>query len=418
MKTVSVTARLLAPLAIRRDRQSERSKSAHSVAGTLVRGAFASIYLQSHGQPGETDETFERLFLNDAACRFGPLDPGPRLFPMTAVTCKRERLRHTLVDVLWFRVAQHYLAGRMSDDAGRAWRQCAQCDADLKAQDGFYHDDGAPIREATSIPQVATHVGIDRLTGTSADSILYTLEALAPSGNDVDLHGWLRADDDALKALRQLLRGEGGRISIGHARTRGYGDVHVELGAATAPEDSGTQLERWLRWSSDMHDFLRKQFGIRDLSADGFFFAVSLPTGAVIVDRFLRYSLDPAEMIGWLPRMPAVSAAFPLRNREPRPLESGGTVRWVAAVTGHERLRGWNAAHGLPRQDEWAVGRGATYVYRFEGTPAQRGALVSRLAALADDGIGLRRNEGYGVVSVSDEFHRRFATQEAYPCTS
>ena len=174
MKTVSVTARLLAPLAIRRDRQSERSKSAHSVAGTLVRGAFASIYLQSHGQPGETDETFERLFLNDAACRFGPLDPGPRLFPMTAVTCKRERLRHTLVDVLWFRVAQHYLAGRMSDDAGRTWRQCAQCDADLKAQDGFYHDDGAPIREATSIPQVATHVGIDRLTGTSADSILYT----------------------------------------------------------------------------------------------------------------------------------------------------------------------------------------------------------------------------------------------------
>ena len=55
MKTVSVTARLLAPLAIRRDRQSERSKSAHSVAGTLVRGAFASIYLQRHGQPGETD---------------------------------------------------------------------------------------------------------------------------------------------------------------------------------------------------------------------------------------------------------------------------------------------------------------------------------------------------------------------------
>ena len=185
---------------------------------------------------------------------------------MTASTCKRERLRHTLVDVLWFRVAQHYLEGRTSDGASRAWQQCTQCGADLKAQDGFYHDDGARVREATSIPQVAAHVGIDRLTGTAADSILYTLEALSPSGNDVDLHGWLRADDDALKTLRTLLRDEGGRISVGHARTRGYGDVHVELGAATAPEDSGTQLERWLRWSSDMHDFLRKQFGIRDLS--------------------------------------------------------------------------------------------------------------------------------------------------------
>ncbi len=418
MKTVSVAARLLAPLAIRRDRQSERSDSARSVAGALVRGAFASIYLQRRGQPGETDGAFERLFLNDAACRFGPLDPGPRMFPMTAATCKRERLRHTLVDVLWFRVAQHYLEGRMSDGVGRDWQQCAQCGADLKAQDGFYHDDGARIREATNIPQVAAHVGIDRLTGTAADSILYTLEALAPSGNAADLHGWLRADDDALETLRRLVDDEGGRISVGHARTRGYGDVHVELGEAAEPEGPRAQLDRWLRWSSDLHDFLRTPFAIRDLTADGFFFAVSLPTGAVIVDRFLRYSLDPADMIGWLPRMPTVSAAFPLRNREARPLESGGTVRWIAAVTAHERLRGWNAAHGLPRQDEWAVGRGATYVYRFEGTPAQRGALVARLAALADDGIGLRRNEGFGVVSVSDEFHRRFATQEAYPCTS
>ena len=162
MNTVSVAARLLAPLAIRRDRQSERSESARSVAGTLVRGAFSSIYLQRHGQP---DETFKRLFLNDAACRFGPLDPGPRLFPLTAASCKRERLRHTLVDVLWFRVAQHYLAGRMPEDAGQPWQQCAQCGADLKAQDGFYHDEGGRVREAKITTQVAAHVGIDRLTG-------------------------------------------------------------------------------------------------------------------------------------------------------------------------------------------------------------------------------------------------------------
>ena len=414
MNTVSITAQLLAPIAIRRGRQSERSDSTRSVAGTLVRGAFASIYLQRHGQP---DETFERLFLNDAACRFGPLDPGPRLFPLTAASCKRERLRHTLVDVLWFRVAQHYLAGRMTEGAGQPWQQCAQCAADLKAQDGFYHDEGGRFREAKITTQVAAHVGIDRLTGTAADSIFYTLEALSPSGNGADLHGWFRADDDALETLRRLLHDEEGRISVGHARTRGYGDVHVELGEVAASEDRGPQVDRWLQWSESLHDFLRT-FAISDVAEDGFFFAVSLPSGAVIVDRFLRYSLDPADMVSWLPRMPAVSTAFPLRNREPLPLESGGTVRWVAAATRHERLRGWNAAHGLPRQDEWAVGRGATYVYRFEGEPDQRDAFIARVAALADDGIGLRRNEGFGVVSVSDEFHRRFAAQEAQPCTS
>lgn len=417
MNTVSVTARLQAPLAIRRDRQSERSESARSVAGTLVRGAFASIYLQRHGQ---ADEAFERVFLNDAACRFGPLDPGPRLFPLTAASCKRERLRHTLVDSLWFRVAQHYLAGRMSElheHLAARWQQCARCAADLKAQDGFWHDEGGRVRDAATTPHVAAHVGIDRLTGTAADSILYSLEALAPSGNGTDLYGWLRADDASLDTLQRLLQGEDGRISIGHARTRGYGDVRVELGEASAPEGPGVKIDRWNQWSASLHDFLRT-FAISDLTADGFFFAVSLPTGAVIVDRFLRYSLDPADMAGWLPRTPAVSTAFPMQNRESRRLDTGGSVRWIAAVTRHERLRGWNAAHGLPRQDEWAVARGATYVYRFEGTAAQRDALIERLAALADDGIGLRRNEGFGVVSVSDDFHRRFATQEAQTCTS
>lgn len=407
MKSVSVTARLLAPLAIRRDRQSERSGSARSVAGTLVRGAFASLYRQRHGR---TDETFERVFLNDAACRFGPLDPAPQVFPLTAASCKHERLEHALVDLLWFRVAQHYLAGGPAGGA-EAWQQCAQCGADLKAEDGFWRDESGRVCKKASTLQVAAHVGIDRRTGTASDSIFYTLEALAPSGNDADLHGWLRADDDALDTLRRLLQDEAGRISVGHARTRGYGDVHVTLGEPAAPENLRSQADRWVRWNADLSNFLRK-LSITNL-ADGFFFAISLPTGAVMVDRFLRYSLDPADMVGWLPRMSPVSTAFPLQDRAVRRLDSGGRVRWIAAVTRHERLRGWNAAHGLPRQDEWAVARGAAYVYRFEGAPSQRDAFIPRLTALVEDGIGLRRNEGFGVVSVSDEFHRRFSMQEA-----
>lgn len=383
------------------------------MAGTLVRGAFASLYLQRHGR---TDETFQRVFLNDAACRFGPLDPAPQVFPLTAASCKRERLEHALMDLLWFRVAQHYLAPRMAGGA-EAWQQCTKCESDLKAEDGFWRDQSGQVCKKASTPQVAAHVGIDRRTGTAADSIFYTLEALAPSGKDADLHGWLRADDDAIDTLRRLLQDEGGRISVGHARTRGYGDVHVTLGEPAAPEDQRSQVDRWVRWNADLSDFLRR-LSIPDLPADGFFFALSLPTGAVMVDRFLRYSLDPADMVGWLPRMSPVSTAFPLQNRAVRRLDSGGTVRWIAAVTRHERLRGWNAAHGLPRQDEWTVARGATYLYRFEGAASQRDAFIPLLAALVKNGIGLRRNEGFGVVSVSDEFHRRFSMQEAQPCTS
>ena len=87
-------------------------------------------------------------------------------------------------------------------------------------------------------------------------------------------------------------------------------------------------------------------------------------------------------------------------------------MRWIAAVTRHERLRGWNAAHGLPRQDEWVVERGAVYVYRFTGTATEREALIEQLATLSEKGVGLRRNEGFGMVIVSDNFHRQFCQQE------
>ncbi len=415
---VPVTARLLAPVAIKRNRQSERSENVRWVAGTMVRGALAALYLQ---QNGRADAAFKRVFLNEATCRFGPLDPEPHVFPLTALSCKREKLQHVLVDMLWLCVAQHHLAGPPTVEAEASWRQCAQCGADLKAQVGFWRDDGGRPREMVSeCSETVAHVGIDRRTGTAAESIFYTLESLTPSGNDTDLHGWILVDDEALDTVRRILEAEDCQISIGHARTRGYGDMLLQLGKPVEGNlqnpNSQLRVDRWSEWSRELKNSLAAPpFAIADIATDGFFFGLSFPTGAVLVDRFLRYTLDPAQMIDWLPLMPpTLDTAFPLKNRPEQRLDTGGSVSWVAAVTKHEPLRGWNSAHGLPRQDEWMVARGAAYVYRFKGEQRQLDALFARLGALADDGVGLRRNEGFGVVEVSDEFHRRFQRQESH----
>ena len=87
-------------------------------------------------------------------------------------------------------------------------------------------------------------------------------------------------------------------------------------------------------------------------------------------------------------------------------------MQWIAAVTKHEQLRGWNAAHGLPRQDEWSVARGSVYVYCFQGTTEARAGLIQHLSTLSEDGVGLRRNEGFGTVVVSDDFHYQFRNQQ------
>lgn len=413
MNKVPVTAKLLAPVVIKRDRQSERSESVHSVAGTIVRGALAALYLQRHGQ---ADAKFNRLFLNEASCRFGPLDPGPKHFPLTAASCKRERTEHALVDQLWFRIAQHHLAGYVAEDAATAWRQCRKCEADLKGHDGFWEQKNDRPCDMSSNHHVAAHVGIDRQTATAAESIFYTLESMLPSGEEVDLYGWLMADAEALAVLEQLLQDEGHRISVGHHRTRGYGDVRLKLGEPVDRDDSQSHAENWRQWSRDLIAFLGSQpLSVPDLDPENFYFSLSFPTSAVFVDRFLRYTIDPADMVPWLPAMPSGDVAFPLKDRPSHQLPSGGTVRWITAVTRHERLRGWNAAHGLPRQDEWAIERGAVYVYCFQGTAEEREALIEQLATLSKDGVGLRRNEGFGTVMVSDDFHCRFHKQEVQP---
>ncbi len=413
MKRIPVTAKILAPIALKRDRQSDRSGSVRSVTGTAVRGALASLYLQQHGW---ADDTFNRLFLNEASCRFSPLDPGPKYFPSTAASCKREGINHALVDQLWYRIAQHYTAGLVAETAASPWRQCSKerCQADLKRHDGFWEERANnDLREMNNDRQhVAAHVGIDRHTATAADAILYTLESTLPSCEKKDLYGWLLADDKALDGLKELLASEGYCISVGHQRTRGYGDIRIQFGDAVEAVDLKTDAGNWKQWSQKLVTFLSSPpLCVPDIDPEHFYFSLSFPTGAIFVDKFLRYSLDPATMLSWLSPMSSVDNAFPIQDRPIHNFSSGGTMRWITAVTKHERLRGWNAAHGLPRQFEWSVARGSVYVYCFQGTIEEREVLFQQLKDLSKDGIGLRRNEGFGTVIISDDFHYQFRNQ-------
>ena len=273
-------------------------------------------------------------------------------------------------------------------------------------------------RESRDKHYVAAHVGIDRHTNTAAESIFYTLEALLPSGEEKDsseekdLSGWIVADDEALKNLKELLAAEDYRISVGHHRTRGYGDICLRLDESMDTDDPASHVENWEKWNSELIEFLEvPPLSICDLNPENFYFSLSFPTGAVLVDNFLRYTIDPANMVPWVAPMPSVDTAFPMKDRPLHQLSSGGTVQWITAVTNHERLRGWNAAHGLPRQDEWMVARGSVYVYCFQGTREERETLIQQLATLSEEGVGLRRNEGFGTVIVSDDFHCRFCKQ-------
>jgi CRISPR-associated protein Csx10 len=278
-------------------------------------------------------------------------------------------------------------------------------------QSGFWHlkGDGEPTEPKRRWRRtVAAHVGIDRYTHTAAESIFFTLPALEPEpsadGEAATLQGWLEAGNDALEALRKLLADEAPILRIGHARTRGYGRVRVAIGEEVPPVPAD-----YSGWSREMLACAAPE---RQDSDRYVLFALSLPTGAVLVDDLLRYTLDPAGMVAWLPPLPPPDPTVRTFEMPGKEFE-GGRLWCVTAVAHHERLRGWNAAHGLPRQDEWAVTRGSVYAYLYEGDASGQAALWDRLRDLEARGLGARRNEGFGRVVVCDDFHLRFTSKEA-----
>lgn len=408
MNRYRLTAKLLSPLVVRKERQSQRSEGVSSLPGTLVRGALARMYLER----GTADDTFQRLFVNEQTCRYGPLDPAENLFPRSAASCKREggfatEGKHGIIDLLWSRLARRLLGKELPERWRKAAVRCQRCGNDLKPKDGFWRIVAGTRREVADqwLRGTMTHVGINRHTHSAHESILFSLPTLEPRRNDSELIGWLEADEGEVSKLKQLLDEEDGEIRIGHARTRGYGRVQLSIS-----ELEPSTTSDYIAWSNALIAMLSKI----NLSFDPtrhFFFSLGLPTGALLFDKVLRYSLDPSGMVSWLPPLPPPDATKPVLEFPATPFENG-KLWCLTAIAGHERLRGWNAAHGLPRQDEWIVSRGAVYAYLFEGDASSRDLLLNRLKELEKNGIGARRGEGFGRVVVSDPFHQDYHQQE------
>ncbi|MDW8078425.1 MAG: type III-B CRISPR module-associated Cmr3 family protein [Thermoguttaceae bacterium] len=392
------------PIVIRRQRQSQRSEGAEYVPGTQVRGAFARAYLW---QKGRADATFYKVFSEESGCRFGPLDPGQYCFPKTAYSCKRypgfpSQNGHGVVDLL-----PEFIRWSLTGQPPTPQR-CAQCGHDLKAMGGFYgRDSFGNLMEMRGRWRrtMKAHVGIERLTRTAAEAVFFHLPALEPEPEpSVDgsataaipkLYGWIEADQAQLSILQEVLQKEEGILRIGHARTRGYGRVRIQI-LDQAP-DCAQELEAWSQ----------KLVAKLDCGLDPnrhLLFSLSLPTGAILVDEVLRYTLDPSMMVPWLPRLPA----GPPGRRETFGNEkqfADGYLRTLAAITQHERVRGWNFAQGLPRADEWMISRGSVYVYLYKGGSQGRRELLKQLKELEAAGVGARLAEGFGKVVVGDSFH-------------
>lgn len=344
------------------------------ITGSTFRGALAYQYLRSRGiaDPAH-DDLFQRAFVQERL-RVSPLYPGRFPLPLTAVSCKRHpgfssprTDTHGVFDLLWYR-----LAGKTAP------LSCPKCRQDLKGWSGFYTRE----EQQGLSTSLETHVGIERLTGTASNGVLYTLQTLDPGQ---ELYATITLLDDDLEDVLSP------SIRCGAERTRGRGNVQLSYDEDSIPSNEA-RMQSWKEWSRNLSLLTAE-------NNETFYFAITLVSDTIIVDRYLRPSADLSDAISWLPSS----------NSDSHITFSDGTLRFCTTVRQTRVIKGWNGAHGLPRERDMAITKGSVFVYAYQGGNSGLTELYNLLSELETYGIGLRRGEGFGLAAVNSPFHAEFA---------
>lgn len=368
------------------------------IPGRVLRGAWAE-WLARTGREEEIPEIVNRA-------RIGNFFPAPEWdglryvlpLPLSAASCKLEEgfaseplldhRGHGVVDTLL-----PHLAYRLLQEQGARFPvpfllNCQRCGAPMEAFGGFYAVYGErENRFVLSRPQFhgQTKVALSRYRRASAEGMLYTASALSPRTLRPDSKqeetalvfvGRVHVSD--LEALDSLLKALD-RVALGALHTRGYGRVRVQEADVHL-----LSLEERLKAFNGLlkalwQDIRQVAENAQDLPQEpqDLYFSVDLLAPGVFQERGLPV-LTPTLTIG------------------------GRTLKPVFWMTRPDMASGWSVAWGLPKMTHLAAKMGSVYVYRWDGPPED---LLPALQALEEQGVGERRDEGFGECLVCHPFH-------------
>jgi CRISPR-associated Csx10 family RAMP protein len=423
MRQISIQLTTESPLAIRADHAPRGAEVASYIPGTAFIGGLAAVHRMLY--PNDKEQ-FERLFLQelvqypdlhpamfkDEELQMQPYPVYP--VPKTAQSCKRHPgffrprneendahgVRDSLVDWAMFKLGEKNKSLNALDMLTKH-KGCPQCKATMDHFSGYYRCNpavseqivGATIDEHTHLQ---TRTGIDRESGTVQEGILYNRRVFEEG---MCFWGTIRVPDDE-ELVSDLLKflnviGSQGLVRIGTGRTRGMGMVTFAAEFVGGDEDEArdpyTEFEERLSlFNGLIHHQARENLKLED---SRYFFALTLHSPLILCDEFLRYrgTIDEQTLLEDL-----------LCWNENIELER---VYQAASV---RRMTGWQEIWGTPRMNEYAIDTGSVFLFACnvaEGS-SEKDTFLRKLFELEEQGAGARCAEGFGRVSVSDQFHQ------------
>ena len=416
MKRIDLTITALSPLAIgQRKPGGSVSEALDYIPGTVIRGAIAKEILTHSSTPPEAGDDFHRLFLDETAAVFcngypaiAQTNPGQyiargqaiQVIPASALSSKTNS---------GFRPANAGVFDSLIDGYCATAQGHFYVPNDLKgnlveAFKGFYSKDNnkgqAQHYSHAVTKRLLTRVGINRKRATAQDEILYSIEVINESqGKRESVQTVYRSsilvqDDSGNDALAQqlydFLQQQCTLLRVGGSASRGLGKVRLKVNKPQIVKPSNsieqrietfnqTLTQRWDWWNvlggADSNPTKARTFFTIDLQAD-----------AILTENWRRTTVMSPGMLAPL---------------------LGLKITDIVLHTAHSSYSyrsGWNAAWGLPKDTELVTDRGS--VYLFSMPKEKQSDCYAALSSLEQVGIGNRCSEGYGQVSVCDEFHQ------------
>ena len=345
------------------------------IPGSTFRGAIANELSKEWGYD---DTKFKEIFV-DGKIKFGNLyllkDGKGFPIPRSAKTCKYLQgfYPHGVFDFL-LPTVKYKQAKEIALD------KCPTCKAPLDAFDGFYNVGTGKRKKIEPAKRLITRTAIDDRTQTAREGFLYSIATIE---EDQEFYGILDADSDSVVIEGKEMKykdipilSEGENFWVGLGKTRGFGNIEI-----TGIE----QLERIFpleyvpgNLENRFNEFQRT---LSPLNITGF--SITLYSDAIIMDKFMRYKSCIDETY--------LKEAFNMDN-----------VECICAFNAVREILGWNAAWGLPKEKEVAIEKGSVFFFKCD---AEQKNTLDTLKQMEKEGVGLRREEGFGRVYVCDPFH-------------
>ncbi len=345
------------------------------IPGSCIRGALAAEFL--NGDPSRAEKAaFRSLFL-EGRVRFQDFRiANSQPWPLSVRKCADYPEDHVRRDLL----LKAATGASIDLECTVPARGGKRCSAKRECPGGFYRAMEETFEEMEVATRRVAHTAIHPKFLRVESEQFYSVHAIA---EEQVFEGAVLVRPEASTQLKDTFGGERS-LYVGRGRTRGQGKVRLTLPAKADELDDPAPKVRGL--NEEAARLFPETFGGKVV------FSCTLLSPAILYDEWLMFRGEP-DAFDISPQLTGYSplAAF--------------VQPWPVA--------GWNSGAGVPKAEATALAPGSSFLFGKEAKEDERqeeiGRLTERLKTVALEGIGERREEGFGEIALCEDIHWRIA---------